>query len=334
MVELEEKKPYFVEVSMGYETRKGLFFQSTAGDHNLLGLNKNAWLGIDVSETGHRFETEIVEPRLLGSRISMSTGLYMEEEQLFNQEFGTTVYGANVGFSHKPVKHLTPALNLRFEQRDQFGQSAVNVDDDGALPPRSLVALTPSLSFDTRDSFIYPRKGFFASVSADISKGVADSVDNFVKYRFESRAYASPAKKLTFAWVGRLGHTAPYGTGREVADDQLFFLGGIADVRGADENMLFFDNEGNPLGGRTSIFTSLEARIDLGRGFEIPVFFDAGRLSKSQVQGISDEFRSSVGAGLRYLTPIGPIGFLYGKNLDPREGEPSGRLHFSIGYTF
>jgi len=38
--------------------------------------------------------------------------------------------------------------------------------------------------------------------------------------------------------------------------------------------------------------------------------------------------------GLRYITPIGAMGFLYGMKLDPEDGESPKRLHFSIGYTF
>ncbi|MFW5874599.1 MAG: BamA/TamA family outer membrane protein [bacterium] len=41
-----------------------------------------------------------------------------------------------------------------------------------------------------------------------------------------------------------------------------------------------------------------------------------------------------MGLALRYITPIGPIGGMYGWKLDPRPGESSGAFHFSIGYTF
>ncbi|MGC9324793.1 MAG: BamA/TamA family outer membrane protein, partial [Desulfomonilia bacterium] len=43
---------------------------------------------------------------------------------------------------------------------------------------------------------------------------------------------------------------------------------------------------------------------------------------------------SSVGAGLRYITPIGPIGILYGHKLERNPSESPGRFHFSVGYTF
>ena len=52
------------------------------------------------------------------------------------------------------------------------------------------------------------------------------------------------------------------------------------------------------------------------------------------MEGGSDRFRSSVGLGLRYITPIGPMGLLYGHKLDREEGESAGRFHLSIGYSF
>jgi len=41
-----------------------------------------------------------------------------------------------------------------------------------------------------------------------------------------------------------------------------------------------------------------------------------------------------VGLGLRYITPIGPMGLLYGHKLNRKDGESAGRVHFSIMYTF
>jgi outer membrane protein insertion porin family len=80
--------------------------------------------------------------------------------------------------------------------------------------------------------------------------------------------------------------------------------------------------------------SSLEARIDLQHNFEFTLFFDAGRLSETPEEARFDDIRTSAGLGLRYITPIGPIGLLYGFKLDKKESESSGRFHFSIGYTF
>jgi outer membrane protein insertion porin family len=123
-----------------------------------------------------------------------------------------------------------------------------------------------------------------------------------------------------------------------VPDDQLFFLGGTNDVRGFAENLLLRDAEGDAVGGRNALFTSLEVRFDLGGNFELTSFYDLGSLqdedNRSGDSHRGDSVRSAVGLGLRYHTPIGPIGLLYGHKLGRESGEDAGRLHFSIGYTF
>jgi len=75
-------------------------------------------------------------------------------------------------------------------------------------------------------------------------------------------------------------------------------------------------------------------RLVFCRIFELTIFFDTGKLKNIKNSNRFDGFRSSIGCGLRYITPIGPIGFLYGYKLNPETGEDASRIHFSIGYTF
>jgi outer membrane protein insertion porin family len=44
--------------------------------------------------------------------------------------------------------------------------------------------------------------------------------------------------------------------------------------------------------------------------------------------------RDSIGAGIRFLSPFGPIGFAYGIKLDQATGEKSAEFHFSAGNSF
>jgi outer membrane protein insertion porin family len=339
-VEVEEKKPYFVQAGGGYETDRGFFVHTKLGDHNLFGTNKDGWLGGGWSQIGYDGELGVTEPRLFGSRISATFGLFGERREEFNQDFGTTTFGSSLGFSRKWFRHVTTGLGFRFERRDQFRRDSEDLaipmleDDIDEFEPRSILVTTPSISYDTRDSFIRPRRGAFSSLSVDISKGLTNALDDFFKYRLDLRYYWSPLHRLTFAWLGRAGYIDPYGAIRKVPEDQLFFLGGTSDVRGFDENLLRFDGAGNPVGGRTAVVGGIEARIDLGHNFELATFYDVGRVTDTFDEIGLDEFRSSVGVGLRYVTPIGPIGFLYGMKLDRQEDESPGRLHFSIGYTF
>jgi len=334
-VEVEEKKNYFVELGGGYETQRGFFVHTKGGDYNLFGTNKSAWLGVESSQIGYRGEAAITEPRLFGSRTSANLSVFTERREEFNQDFGTRIHGASLGFTRKFFQKISTGLNFNFEYRDQFRRdSAKVIYDSDEFEPRSVLVAKPSIVYDSRDSFIRPQKGLFSSFSVDISNGIQNSVDNFFKYRVDLRYFLTPFRRVTFACLGRAGYIDPYGDMPKVPDDQLFFLGGTSDVRGFDENLLRFDADGDPMGGCAMISGSLETRIDMGRKFELALFYDVGSLTDNFSEMDSENLRSSIGAGLRYITPIGPIGFLYGIKLDRKQGESSGRFHFSIGYTF
>jgi outer membrane protein insertion porin family len=65
------------------------------------------------------------------------------------------------------------------------------------------------------------------------------------------------------------------------------------------------------------------------------VFFDVGGVYKSGVRGADDTgLRPSVGGGVRWYSPLGPLRVEYGFNLDPRDDEDSGQVEFSIGATW
>jgi len=334
--EVEEKKPYYVEAGAGYQSDQGLYSHIRFGDRNLFGTNKNGWVSGELSQIGYRGDLGISEPRFLGTRTSAVLGLFAEERAEFNQDFGTRSYGSTLGFNRKWTKNITTGLNFRFENREQFLEDFRGSLNPDELETRAILVTTPSVRYDTRDSFIRPQKGILSTFSVDISKGIDNNLDDFARYVYDLRFFKTPVNRLTFACIGRVGYLSPFHSAEEVPMDQLFYLGGISDVRGFDENLLRYDADEKAVGGRLALSGTVEGRIDLGRNFELAVFFDTGRLSEPEsINPIgSDDFRSSLGIGLRYITPIGPIGLLYGHNLDRQEGESSGRFHFSIGYTF
>jgi outer membrane protein insertion porin family len=338
IAEVAEKKPYFFELGSGYESDRGFFAQTKAGDRNLLGTNKYGWIGGKISQIGWRGDLGLTEPRLFGTRTVMSLNFFAEQAEDFNQDFGTRSYGTSIGFSRRWLRSFTAGLTFRFEQRDQYpldsADPVISSGSEDQFQSRSILVTTPSLMYDTRDSFIRPRKGLFSFLSVDVSTGLRNSLDNFLKYRFDARYYVTPFNRLTIASLGRAGYISAYGSGGTIPMDQLFFLGGTSDVRGFDENLLRLDETGNPVGGKTTLSGSIEARIDLGHNVELAPFVDTGVIRNTFDESGSDSFRSSVGLGLRYITPIGPIGLLYGHKLDRKEGENAGRFHFSIGYTF
>lgn len=337
LIDMEEVKPYYYEAGFGYVTDRGLYGRAKAGDRNLFGLNKHAWLGGEVSQIGYRGDLSVTQQRIFDAPVLNTYTLSYERKEEFNQIFGTSVWTSALSFLWRYEPRITTSLGFRYELRDQFLQDSsytIPEGDEDSYRPRSVLVTTPSVSYDSRDSFVRPKKGIYSSYSVDISKGYQSSLDNFLKHYVNLRFYYSPTRRVTFAWLGRFGYIDPFGDVSRIPEDQLFYLGGTMSVRGFDENTLRFDAGGDPVGGRMAIAGSMEARVELTRDWETALFYDTGTVRRTLVNAGSEDVRSSAGIGMRYLTPIGPIGVLYGRKIDRKDGESAGRFHISVGYTF
>ncbi len=331
-----EKKPYFFEIGAGYDTAREYYLLGRLENRNLLGINKRIWMGGDYSRISHRGEAGITDPDFFRSGISASGSLFTEKQEKKNQVFGIRNYGGILGFQ-KPVSETVRAgLAFRYEARKQYrlNDEPIPPEDREQYEPRTLFVVTPSLDYTSVDSTIRPKKGFIVRTSVDASKGLDNTLDDFFRYRLEARYYYTPLNRLTLAARAGAGLIHAYSAEDAVAGDQLFYLGGLGSVRGFDENKLRTDAAGNAMGGRVELFGNAEARYALGAGFEASLFYDFGAVRDAEKEEGDDGFRSAVGVGLSYITPVGPISLMYGHKLDRKEDESAGRIHFSIGYTF
>ncbi len=341
IVAVEEAKPYVLDAGVGYETEKGVFAHTRLEDRNLMGANIKAWAETEISQIGYKGETGLTEPRFMDSRVSADALVYAEDRSEFNQNFGVKILGSSLTFSRKWERKISAGIAFNAEQRELYENTdsysqyyLTNYLTTNGFAPRSLMMITPKLQYDTRDSFVRPRQGIFAAGYVDASRGIDSDLDHFLRYRLDTRYYVSPLNRLTFACSARWGYIEPMNTERIIANDQLFYLGGSANVRGFAENMLRFDTNNNPVGALSSTSGTVEARIDLGHQIELCLFTDSGSLGQYQTSNIPNGFRTSAGLGFRYLTPIGPVGLVYGFKLERESGEDPGRFHVSIGYTF
>ncbi|MGD2150831.1 MAG: outer membrane protein assembly factor BamA [Desulfobacterales bacterium] len=336
LLEMEEKKPYYIQLGGGYDTEREFYADVLAGDRNLFGLNKEIWARTEISQIGYRGDLGIVEPRFMGTRIKSSINMFSEKREEFNTDFGTKNRGVSVSFNRRLFQKFNADLSFVYAYKKQYQRNAAPIPSgvEDEYDPRGILTVSPSLVYNSVDSYIRPRKGMFSSLLMDFSKGITNSLDNFFKYRLEIRKYYTPLENLTFAFRGLFGDITRFDDRSTIPEDQLFFLGGTSTIRGFDENRLRFDAGRKAVGGETAILGNLEARIDLGPNFELAFFYDTGSVKNAIIDQGSDDFRSSVGVGLHYLSQIGPMGVYYGHKLDRKANESAGNFHFTVGFRF
>lgn len=79
---------------------------------------------------------------------------------------------------------------------------------------------------------------------------------------------------------------------------------------------------------------SLEMRSRFGEDFGVVLFYDIGNVYKSYIPNFCIGLRQSVGVGIRYYTPIGPLRLDIAFPLNKRSIDHDLEAYFSIGQSF
>ena len=191
-----------------------------------------------------------------------------------------------------------------------------------------------SFNYDRRDSYSDPQKGYVAFAGVDYSNKLIASSFNFLQPKGYFAYYLPLGSRTTLITFVRMEGIKVFG-GDQLPRDKKLFLGGDYTVRGFDEDSVGpIGTDGRPAGGQLLISSSSEIQTRLFRNFKLALFLDSGSLTNDFGTVSTASFRHSAGAGLRYVTPIGPLRLDYGFKLDKRVGESVGRLHLAFGYSF
>ena len=329
LIDVEEYPPYYFQASAGYESYIGPFVSISAGNKNLFGRNKEINIKAEGSFIRQSVTLNLIEPVLFSVNLSGNISPYWEKGQEDNLDFETEAFGLGSGISYRWESKLQTSVQAQIENKELFLQNTAG-EDSGVV--KNTGRLRINQLWDGRDSFMVPRKGLYAKAETEFSTGIDNNEDDFIKYSLDLKYFATPAERITLAFFGQLNYLQEMDHRFQPSVDQLFYLGGTGNVRGISNNSFLLDDEGEPAGGKLASLFTFEMRFEYKNNWEIPLFTDNGFIGQSPAA--DDTFRTTVGTGLRYITPIGAMGILYGFPTGIKDGWKDGVFDFSIGYTF
>ena len=164
--QVEEKKPWFLEISIGYDTSKDAYLGVSAGNRNWLGTNRRLYLDAEVSGVGYEAILGVTDYDFLSSRIYSDINAYMSEEELKNQAFGTRKYGSSLMFEKQLTQKLTLGTNFNLESREQYATGKKTDVNPDVYAARGILAATPFVTWSSVDSYARPTRGFYLNASA------------------------------------------------------------------------------------------------------------------------------------------------------------------------
>jgi translocation and assembly module TamA len=158
------------------------------------------------------------------------------------------------------------------------------------------------------------------------ARGATESVlsnATFLQLEAQGKAIRSLSDRDRLIGRADLGHTITSDF-RSLPPRIRFFAGGDQSVRGyAFQELGTLDELGNVIGGKTLLVGSIEYEHRFLPKWGAAVFFDAGNAT----DGFTGQIKKGVGAGVRWISPVGPIRIDGGYGIDDRKI----RLHVNIG---
>jgi outer membrane protein insertion porin family len=302
--------------------------------NNLFGRAHQARLTLVQSMKSTRGEYTYTVPELFGESIDGTSrvfGLRREEEAFVREEYGVTVgvrrripwikAEGSLGYTYQSLSN----------QDNQLATSAL--DDDNV----KVASIDLGLTKDRRDNPLRPRKGYRWFAQAELA---SQRLGGEVDYQSFELGAAYHTRWGRSRWL-HFGLTHGAITALGAPDNQLipvnarFFPGGDSSIRGYQKDEAAPRGaDGRFIGAETYTLLNIELEQAITNTWSVVVFGDALGEAASLGDYPWDERLYSVGLGVRYQTIVGPVRLEYGRNVNPRPGDPRGTLHFSVGFPF
>lgn len=356
IVRVTERKMRFVGAGVGYGTRDQLRLSGEWGHRNLWGRGKRGSIrGLlatelfpaDLVRTG--IEGRYVEPWLFGTRTLGSVELTFERRREFSgdEEYDLGLVSLLMNVSRQLTRHTRGWATLENEWADVDAQEGFELPDDRRPVLTRTFTLTGER--DRRNDYFDPTRGFFHRVIGAFSGGPLGGDTDFWRGQLEGQWFRTAAD-VTFAGRLRVGYERPFGPSTFVPDRDRFKLGGPTTVRGYDYQEI------GP--GDFLLLGNVEVRLPLFWRLSLGTFLDAGNAWEDVEDVRAADFRPtdphddpdaaretdvrySLGAGLRFATPVGPVRVDVARKLKilpvaPGESDDEKRwgYDFSLGHVF
>jgi outer membrane protein insertion porin family len=323
-------------VGIGFSSVENFVFSTAITQDNLFGNGQRLGLNAQLSSIRTDFSINFTEPRLFDSEVSLGVSAFNEDQDFLSFDSQSTGGGFSLGKNLTEYESVN--VGYRFANVEVSGVDVADETEFFKNETRVTSRISPTFVHDSRDNFLNPSTGWRHVIGFELA-GLGGT--KFTKSVYEVTYYRPLVGKLVGAAHARINYAEGYG-GQELPSFERYFMGGPTSLRGFTiEDVGPQDSDGDPIGGSQSLLLNLEVQYPFTNSFRGFLFYDRGNVygGGSDISNTAKNFdlgkmRSSVGAGIRFISPFGPLGFAYGIKLDRKSGEESAEFHFSAGSAF
>lgn len=363
---VEEQPSGSISASIGFSQSAGVIYGVGLSQSNFLGTGNRVNIGAQRSDTFTSINFGFTDPYWTMDGISRGYNLYYRESDYEDSDistYSTDAYGAGINFGY-PINEIT-RLNFGTAVEDltikTYNDTASEikryVDEQGA--DAQALKLTASWTRNNLNRGIMPTDGSYQRLSLETAVPGSDA--EYAKLRAQARQLFALDDNHDWAlkFSGELGYADTLGGNDPYPFYENFYAGGLGSVRGFTGNTLGQPTtpSGNStrdrtLGGNMLVQGSAELIFPTPfvgdqRTVQSSLFVDGGNTFLTDCYPVEDgrtsscnsgvdlgDLRYSVGLGLSWLTPVGPLTFSVAEPLNDESGDDTQFFQFSLGQTF
>ncbi len=334
-ITIEEKPTGELSAAAGTGT-DGTTFQFALSENNYLGEGLRVETTLDMSETSIRGGLDVTNPNYNYSGNSLTFGVSSKKTDNEDSGYENTVtrFGIGTTFEQYDEIYLSPRLDLEFDDL------AVGSDASKSLKRQegNFTDLTfgYGISKDSRDRSFMPTRGSIISFGQGIPLLQEDKSSLYNK--FSINKYHSFSDDV-------LGAVKFYTAGLWALDDEVRISKRLhipsSRLRGFERRKIGPIDQGDFVGGNYAAALNFEAALPNllpeATQTDVAAFLDFANLWHADYDasvGQSSKIRSSLGFATNMYTPIGPLNFVFAKELSSAESDKTQTFKFEIGTSF
>ena len=329
-----ERQTGSINVGAGFSSNENLIFNAGISQNNFMGTGRRVVFSTNLSSRRSDYNLSLTDPRLFDTELSGGVDAFNTKTNYWSYMAKRTGGGIRIGKSLSEYDWLGINYNYADIEISDVQVPTTYLKNENRTTSR----ISPSFIRDTRDNFMNPSSGSRHVVRLDLA-GLGGT--KFHKASYEGSHYWPIIGKLVGMVHGEIAWADGYAADSLPAFER-YYMGGPKSLRGYQiRNVGPKDSLGNPLGGNQSLLLNLELQYPFTKGLRGFAFYDRGQLygggddtSTTSTTWDLAKMRDSIGAGVRFLSPFGPVGLAYGVKLDKATGEKDGEFHFSAGNSF
>lgn len=343
-VTVAEKPTGNLSVGAGYSQADKLSLIASIKQENVFGTGNYLGLDLNTSSYNRQFVLSTTNPYFTQDGVSRTFDLYYKTTRPYDAQGGD-------------YEIATPGVGVRFgvpfTETDTvfFGAGAerVKVKEGDQLPEAyrdqggTYLPATIGWARDNRDSALVPTEGRLQRLNSEFGLG---GDRRYAKLTYQFQQYLPITRQYTFAFNTELGVGKGLG-GKPFPVLRNFYGGGLGSVRGFEQGTLgptsavigSTTGETVNIGGARNVVFNAEFIAPFpGAGNDRTLrwfaFIDAGNVYGESESVDFSKMRSSVGIGLSWISPVGPLRFALANPVRKFSGDRIQKFQFQIGTSF